>query len=75
MTTTATRYAIVRTRYFFGSPNKRDLLDGGSAWPTLAEANAEIRRQESGTYYQSHNEHGRASYRAVRVDRLPQHLR
>ena len=74
-TTTATRYAIRRTRSFYGSPDKRDLYWAGSTWPTLAEANAEICRLDSATYYQSSGEYGRARYRAVAVDRLPQHLR
>lgn len=74
-TATATRYAIRRTRSYYGSPDKRDLYWPGSTWPTLAEANAEIRSLDSATYYQSHNEYGRATYKAVAVDRLPQYLR
>jgi hypothetical protein len=71
-TATATRYAIVRTRSFYGSSDKRDRHEGpDSTWASLAAARAEIRRLESSTYCQSHNEYGRASYKAVRVDRLP----
>ena len=74
-TATATRYAIVRTRSFYGSPDKRDRHEGPEAtWATLAEAQQEIATQHSGPYYQSHNEYGRAEYRAVRVDRLPAYL-
>ena len=74
-TATATRYAIIRTRSFYGSPDKRDRYEGPHAtWATLAEAREEIARLNSGIYYQGHNEYGRASYRAARVDRLPAFL-
>jgi hypothetical protein len=72
------KYAITATRYFYNQKPRRTRHfgpDGEETWPTLAAARAEIARLDSGIYYQAHNEHGRASYRAVRVDRLPQYLR
>lgn len=73
---TAARYAIIRTREFYGSPDKRERHEGAdSSWESLAAARAEIGRLDSAVYYQSHNQIGRAAYRAVRVDRLPNYLR
>lgn len=72
----AVRYAIIRTRAFYGSPDKRERHEGAdSTWESLAAARAEIVRLDSSVYYQSHNQIGRAAYRAVRVDRLPNYLR
>ena len=73
---TARRYAIVRTRAFYGLPDKHERHKSADAkWGSLAAARAEIRRLNSSVYYQAHNEIGRAVYRAVRVDRLPNYLR
>jgi len=71
-------YVIVRTRYFYGPNEARDVLTDGRDRPLTFEsrkdAKAHIADLDEEIYYLAHNESSRPSYRVYKLDRLPRYL-
>jgi hypothetical protein len=71
-------YVIVRTRYFYGPTEARDVLADRHGKPLTFDsrkaAKSHIEELDSETYYLSHNEAGRPAYRVHALDRLPRYL-
>ena len=76
------KYAIKRTRSFYGPSYKKDLViaDGlyaqqAATFETKSEADAHIAELNNAIYHTSHSESGRAEYNAVLIQSLPQYLK
>ena len=71
-------YVIVRTRYFYGPSETRDVLadwrDKPLTFDSRKAAKAYIADLDSETYYLAHNEYQRPLYRTYALDRLPRYL-
>ena len=71
-------YVIVRTRYFYGPSEARDVVLNQHGKPLIFDsrkaAESHIADLDSETYYLTHNESSRPSYRVYALDRLPRYL-
>lgn len=71
-------YVIVRTRYFYGPTEARDVLADRHGKPLTFDsrkaAKSHIEDLDSETYYLAHNEYQRPLYRVYALDKLPSYL-